>query len=104
MISKPMLCFHCNKKLGKNRNKGSKFCNKKCRDNFQYKNNPKARESIKKHSLKHYHKISKTSEYKKYKRKYQQEWIEKNRKSHNAYMKKYMHNRWKKYAKRRKKK
>jgi len=78
-----------------------KFCCKKCRDNFQYQNNPIAKARIKKQSLKYYHKISKTAEYKKMKKAYMKGWVKKNRESHNLYMKAYMKKYYHKQNKRR---
>jgi len=83
-------CIQCDRIIPSNstRYKARKFCSRRCnRRHF---------------SLKRYHKIKNSNEYKNYRKEYYREWVDKNRDKFNDYMREYMKDAAPKYKKKKK--
>lgn len=89
-------CKHCHKILDSEK---KNFCSKKCCENWKYKHIPRIRKRKREIANKWYEKNKDDKEYKRKSKERLQKWVENNREEHNAYMRKYMRKRWKKYYK-----
>lgn len=72
------------------------FCSKKCYQNWNYHNRPAQKERVRKNAIKSHMKMSLNPELILRNRKKTREWIETHKEHHNALMRVYMREKWRK--------